>query len=195
MRWCGGRSVMSSPKNRTRPEVGGKSPVIALNKVVLPAPLAPMMARRSPAATSNEMSSIATSAAKVRPTPASERACVAPTRADGDATRSGAIIVPLLRALGTLRVIAPNRPKPQELVARPPQGLVDLRDHLDDAVEQRGVGARGDLGQEDVGDGVAVVVELDLAGRRVELERRHGLAEARVVVGEVAVDPVERLEH
>jgi hypothetical protein len=40
MRSCGGSAVMSSPKNRMRPAVGGKSPVMALNSVVLPAPLA-----------------------------------------------------------------------------------------------------------------------------------------------------------
>ena len=57
---------MSSPKKRTRPAVGGKSPVMALNSVVLPAPLAPSTARRSPAATENETSSIARSAPKAR---------------------------------------------------------------------------------------------------------------------------------
>ena len=43
--------VTSSPKNGRGPAVGGKSPVTALNSVVLPAPLAPSTARRSPAAT------------------------------------------------------------------------------------------------------------------------------------------------
>ena len=67
-------AVTSSPKKRTRPAVGGKSPVIALNSVVLPAPLAPMSARRSPAATESETSSIARSAPNVRVTPSSTRA-------------------------------------------------------------------------------------------------------------------------
>ena len=67
-------AVTSSPKKRTRPDVGGKSPVIALNSVVLPAPLAPISARRSPAATENETSSIARSAPNVRVTPSSTRA-------------------------------------------------------------------------------------------------------------------------
>ena len=74
MRSWGGRSVMSSPKKRTRPAVGGKSPVTALKSVVLPAPLAPRMARRSPAATESETPSIARSAPNVRVTPSSTRA-------------------------------------------------------------------------------------------------------------------------
>src|SRR5712664_486925 len=65
---------MSSPKNRTRPAVGGKSPVTALNSVVLPAPLAPSTARRSPAATENDTSSMALRASKVRVTPSRTRA-------------------------------------------------------------------------------------------------------------------------
>jgi hypothetical protein len=39
---------MSSPKKRIVPEEGGKSPVMQLNSVVLPAPFEPRMARRSP---------------------------------------------------------------------------------------------------------------------------------------------------
>src|SRR5260370_36416319 len=58
----------------TRQDVGGKSPVTALNSVVLPAPLAPSTARRSPAATENDTSSIALSAPKVRVTPSRTRA-------------------------------------------------------------------------------------------------------------------------
>src|SRR3990172_5373588 len=40
---------MSSPRKWIRPDVGGNNPVIRLKKVVLPAPLGPMTARRSPA--------------------------------------------------------------------------------------------------------------------------------------------------
>src|SRR5512134_458632 len=77
---------MSSPKNWTRPAVGGKSPVMALNKVVLPAPLAPRIARRSPAGTAKLMSSIARKAPNCRvtrsstsasPDSAAEAGCVA----------------------------------------------------------------------------------------------------------------------
>ena len=47
---------------------------MTLNSVVLPAPLAPITARRSPAATENETSSIARSAPKLRVTPSSRSA-------------------------------------------------------------------------------------------------------------------------
>src|SRR6266853_4489152 len=47
-RRCGGRRVMSRPSNTMRPWVGRTTPVTALNSVVLPAPLGPMIARRSP---------------------------------------------------------------------------------------------------------------------------------------------------
>ena len=42
---------MSSPKKRIVPEDGGKSPVMQLNSVVLPAPFEPSTARRSPGRT------------------------------------------------------------------------------------------------------------------------------------------------
>src|SRR5713226_7260007 len=59
---------MSRPSNATRPDVGGTAPEIALNKVVLPAPFGPMMARRSPRLTRSETSSTAFSASKRTPT-------------------------------------------------------------------------------------------------------------------------------
>ncbi len=74
MRSCGGSSVMSSPKKWIRPAVGGKSPVMALKSVVLPAPLEPRIAAFSPAATENDTSSTARSAPKARVTPASTSA-------------------------------------------------------------------------------------------------------------------------
>src|SRR5437763_987309 len=46
-RW-GGSRVISTPSNRMVPAVGASAPEIALNRVVLPAPFGPMMARRSP---------------------------------------------------------------------------------------------------------------------------------------------------
>jgi hypothetical protein len=46
-----GALVMSSPNSLTEPPSGEISPVIRLNKVVLPAPLGPMMRRRSPGST------------------------------------------------------------------------------------------------------------------------------------------------
>src|SRR5579864_9383749 len=43
--------VTSRPASATAPDDGGSSPLMILNKVVLPAPLGPMMARRSPGST------------------------------------------------------------------------------------------------------------------------------------------------
>ena len=63
-----------------RPAVDGKSPVIALNNVVFPAPFAPRMPRRSPAPTVKSTLSRATSAPKVRLTPSRTRAWAAPAR-------------------------------------------------------------------------------------------------------------------
>src|SRR5258706_13517583 len=47
----GGSPVISSPPNTMRPEVGRSTPVRQLKKVLLPAPLGPMIARISPRAT------------------------------------------------------------------------------------------------------------------------------------------------
>ena len=43
-----GARVASLPMNSIDPDVGATSPEMTLNKVVLPAPLGPRMARRSP---------------------------------------------------------------------------------------------------------------------------------------------------
>ena len=61
-RACGGIAVTSDPPNSMRPLVGATSPVIKLNKVVLPAPLGPITANASPAATARLTSSTALSA-------------------------------------------------------------------------------------------------------------------------------------
>src|SRR5262252_74127 len=112
-----------------RPVVGGKSPVIALNKVVFPAPLAPRMPRRSPAPTVRSILSRATSAPKVRHTPSSTRACAAPARFSLSAsamTRSAG-----LRAFGSraARIVAADRTQSHELVLGEAQGLVHVLHH------------------------------------------------------------------
>src|ERR1700752_4886745 len=61
------------------PEEGGKSPVMQLNSVVLPAPLEPSTARRSPARTVMVTSVSAASAPNNRVTPRSSSAAPAPT--------------------------------------------------------------------------------------------------------------------
>src|SRR5215470_8364150 len=79
---------MSSPKKRTVPEEGGKSPVTQLNSVVLPAPLEPSTARRSPGRTVIVTSVSAASAPNIRVTPRSSSAAVEPKAERRSATLS-----------------------------------------------------------------------------------------------------------
>jgi hypothetical protein len=51
--------VMSRPNRATLPVVGRSSPDSRLNRVVLPAPLGPMMPNRAPAATRSDTSATA----------------------------------------------------------------------------------------------------------------------------------------
>ena len=174
MRSCAGRSVMSSPKKRMRPAVGMKSPVIALNSVVLPAPLEPRTARRSPAAILMLMPDKRDQGAEVtgdaielqRMRAGALQACcqgiVRHVHRPPPAFASG------LRAA---RVVAADLAERQELLLRNAQRLVHLRHDLDELVVELAVGALGDFGQEDVGDRIAVLVERDLAGRA---SRRRG---------------------
>src|SRR5581483_1256916 len=53
-RWWGARSVMSTPRNRTRPVSGGRNPLMTSNSVVLPAPLGPMIPTISSSLTASE---------------------------------------------------------------------------------------------------------------------------------------------
>ena len=69
-----GNGLMSSPRKRIVPEEGGKSPVMQLNSVVLPAPFEPRTARRSPGRTVM----VTISAPRARRTAASRRAAPAP---------------------------------------------------------------------------------------------------------------------
>ena len=68
-RRCGGKRVTSRPKSVIRPSLGGSSPLIRLKSVVFPAPLGPMMARRSPGRTSRLTPSTARRPPKARDTP------------------------------------------------------------------------------------------------------------------------------
>ncbi len=61
-RACGAMAVMSAPSNTMRPLLGATSPVIRLNKVVLPAPLGPITASASPPSTTRLTASTALSA-------------------------------------------------------------------------------------------------------------------------------------
>src|SRR5262245_8526816 len=170
MRSCGGNAVTSSPKKRTRPAVGGKSPVTALKSVVLPAPFAPISARRSPAATESETSSIALSAPNVRVTPSSTRASpVVSVSVTGGPSRP----VRPSRASRPSRTVGHVARAEADLVEvrlAHAEALIDARHHLDDLVEEGAVGALGDLGDERRADRLAVLVERHLARRRLQLQ-------------------------
>ena len=74
--WRGAAPASSSRPGRTaRPsrDVGGKSPAMTLNSVVLPAPFGPRIARRSPGAISRSTSRTACRPPKRRPTPRKRR--------------------------------------------------------------------------------------------------------------------------
>src|SRR3954464_7507649 len=64
MMWRGPSPVMSRPSSVMAPESGLRKPVIMLTKVVLPAPFEPISPTRSPAATSSETLSAATTPSK-----------------------------------------------------------------------------------------------------------------------------------
>src|SRR3954452_3546368 len=118
------------------PDVGGMSPLMRLNSVVLPAPFGPRIARRSPGRISRSTSRTAWTPPKRRPTPRRRRVGAAPS-----GILAGASIPSLLRrevdllgvadprrglALLALRVRAVGRRRGRR--EEPVEGLVDLRD-------------------------------------------------------------------
>src|SRR5580704_11354257 len=117
MRSNGGKLVTSSPKNLIVPEVGGKSPVMQLKRVVLPAPLEPSTARRSPDRTVNVTSVSAASAPNNRVTPRSSSALPAPTAERRCATLSMAAGPPG-RIYGACSAPAPALPKSDHAIGR-----------------------------------------------------------------------------
>src|SRR5437773_912144 len=72
---CGAR-VTSSPPSRMRPEEGRRAPISMLTKVVLPAPLGPMSAWRSPGRSRKSMLCATVSAPKLLQSPRVSRATV-----------------------------------------------------------------------------------------------------------------------
>ena len=92
----GGSPVMSTPARTIDPEVGRRTPVRQLKKVLLPAPLGPMMARISPRATAKLTWSSAVSPPKrmVRSSVRNSGAAPAPglTSARAGAASSGSAV-------------------------------------------------------------------------------------------------------
>src|SRR2546423_136463 len=109
---------MSSPKKRMVPEDGGKSPVTQLNSVVLPAPLEPSTARRSPGRTVMVTSVRAASAPNSRVTPRSSSAAPAPTVERRWATLSMAVASARADLAGS-SAAAPALPKTNHAIRRP----------------------------------------------------------------------------
>src|SRR5713226_2760903 len=108
---------MSSPKKRIVPEEGGKSPVMQLNSVVLPAPFEPSTARLSPGRTVMVTSVSAASAPNIRVTPRNSSAAPAPTVNRRWATLSMAVSIRPGRSAGG--AAAPVLPESNDAVRRP----------------------------------------------------------------------------
>src|ERR1700687_273908 len=96
------------------PEVGGKSPVMQLKSVVLPAPLEPSTARRSPGRTVSVTSVSAASAPNSRVTPRSSSAAPAATVEGRCDTVSMAVSA--RQSLSRLAPVAPPLPEPDDAV-------------------------------------------------------------------------------
>src|SRR5215471_20408164 len=210
--WAG-NIVTSSPKKCTRPRVAGKSPVTTLNSVVLPAPLAPMTARRSPTATENETSSIARRAPNVRVTPSNTRASPE-TSVDVEAiSRSGwprnhSRGAPRLRRgapnvggcggpfLGPpLRAVRLVARADLELGGRDAQRLVHVVDLLEHLVVQVALRVLHHLGDEGGADRLPVGVELDVADRALEDHLAERVAVLLLPVREVALHRFQAVER
>src|SRR5579875_4081575 len=83
------------------------------------------------------------------------------------------------------RVVAPDLAELEELITRNAESLIDLRRNLDEFVEQRAIGQLHDLGQKNVGDGIAVFIEGDFSGRCLKDELRERRAQLGAAVGDV----------
>src|SRR5437763_11745675 len=115
-RWWAGASVMSSPRNRTRPVSGRRNPLTTSNSVVLPAPLGPMMPTISSSLTSRETS---------------RSACTPPKRTEAPSTSSTG---PDLRTRAGGRDGRRGGPRRD----RPPKPLPERAEHLAEAARVAG---------------------------------------------------------
>src|SRR5882672_4578600 len=164
---------------------------MTLNSVVLPAPLAPITALRSPAATENETSSTAWSAPKRFETPSSRSASPVErsSRCAGsviDATAS----LPL--RLGAVRLVARAY---LEVLLFHSQHLVDavhLAQHLVVKVPLR---VLHDFGDERRADRLAIAVQFHVTRRRLQRHLLQRLAVLRLAAGQVALDRVQPIQR
>src|SRR5262245_29690945 len=72
------------------------------------------------------------------------------------------------------------------------EGLVHVRDNLDDLAEQCAFAVVDHFGDEVGADSLAVGVELDLAVGRIDLDLGESFLELRLVVAEVTIDLTQR---
>src|SRR5687767_147291 len=166
--------VTSRPNNSMRPSVTGSAPAIRLNSVVLPAPLGPMSARRSPGRTASSTPSTARSPPKTFETR---------SRRSAQSLRRRASLTVLARRI----VAAVQRPL-QVLVRLVLPELGDGRVGGDDGVLQPVLAL--DLPDVDVLDHAVVVVDAERATWRVlqrDLSQRgqHGVAVVHLATGEL----------
>src|SRR4051794_1282019 len=189
---------MSWPRNSIVPDVCGMSPEITLNSVVLPAPLGPRMARRSPYATSRSTSRTACSPPNRRPIPRRRR--IGPARSGvtsvtawlpaDDLDRRGLAQPREVALLTARRLAARGRRRVAERAA---ERLVDARDAVH-RLDRQLAAVHVQLLVVDGQDGLAVVVELYRPVRRGQLGlRQRGLQLA--LVGDVALDRLEALDQ
>ncbi len=94
-----GSRVMSRPNSAIEPLSGASSPVMRLNKVVLPAPFGPMISRRSPGSTlrltlvvtrkpPNDLLKLSTTSAVMAAAPSDAAACAGSLRHAERASRA-----------------------------------------------------------------------------------------------------------
>src|SRR2546430_2560993 len=135
-RFRAGIVVTSPPNSSIVPEVGGKSPEMTLNSVVLPAPFGPRIARLSPRATSRSTSRTAWRPPNRRPIPRRRRIGSASTGAAACATkvlagdlRGDDLALPGQRLLDAGRERAARRRRARGV--RAAERLVDIRNLAD----------------------------------------------------------------
>src|SRR5688500_11736478 len=202
-----GAPVTSEPNSSTVPALGGNSPEMRLNSVVLPAPFGPRIARRSPGRTSRSTALTAWTPPKRRPTPRRWRIGAARS-----ADVAGVATASLLRREVDLFGVADPRrglaghalrvgPVRSGRLGRedPVERLVDVVDLAERLHVRRTVTIRvlDDLLDVAGADRLAVVVELDVAPR--SLVAAQGDARERLLelalVGDVAVHSLEALDQ
>src|SRR5215471_4102619 len=170
--------VTSRPKSSMLPSVSGSSPEMTLNSVVLPAPLGPRMARRSPGLTSRSTSATARRPPKRWPTPRRRRTGSALCAYCGATAKSRLCSAEVdrhrvpnpgrwrLRGAHGVGPVRSRRGRAEETTER----LVDVRDALNrlDPGHVAPRWRRSDLHDPVVEDRLVPAVEADLAVRPVD---------------------------